>query len=289
VIEKRTNDVRELAEEIIGQVSDVIHQPYGHGGITFEVRCASGEFILKTREERGSFDHTEHHIEVLKDLGILVPSVMRRGSFRGFEYLLLAKIPGRDLGHCLADMTRPQMTKLADQIVKIEKMAGSLPKGAGYGWTPMDVSGPFPSWTSVIERDSQSAPSEVHKMVTEWKTYFDSVPPTCFLDDLTVKNVVMQDGELQGIVDLDFVCYGDPLYWLSLAEVTVVLDVGIQSSFYGDELRRLWGMTKDTAAVCDLYNAIQAWFFLSKDTRNVSLELWTARRLRRCQGILDSM
>jgi aminoglycoside phosphotransferase (APT) family kinase protein len=48
------------------------------------------------------------------------------------------------------------------------------------------------------------------------ETYFSSVQPTYFLDDLTSKNVIVQDGELRGLVDFDVVCYDDPLYWLAL-------------------------------------------------------------------------
>jgi len=40
-----------------------------------------------------------------------------------------------------------------------------------------------------------------------------AVPAICFLDDLTTKNVIVQDGVLQGVVDFDHVCYGDPLFW----------------------------------------------------------------------------
>ena len=91
--------------------------------------------------------------------------------------------------------------------------------------------------------------------------------------------MISQDGVLQGIVDLDFVCYGDPLYWLSLAEVTSILDVGIGASFYGEELRRLWGMTDEMTAVCNLYNVIQAWFFLGKSLQHSSLQEWADMRL----------
>ena len=116
-----------------------------------------------------------------------------------------------------------------------------------------------------------------------WTDYFDSVEATCFLDDLTVKNVIVQDGEFQGIVDLDEVCYGDPLYWLSLAEVTPILDVGSHGTFYGEELRRLWEMNERSSAACDLYNVIQAWFFLSKDSGHDSLRHWAADRFKRAQ------
>ena len=281
MVDRREIEVRRLAEQLLGPVDEVIHQPYGHAGITFEVRSSFGETILKTRDDLTAFGHTEHHIEVLGGLGIPTPEVIDKGVFGGFSYLLLRKIPGKDLGHVLGDMTRRQMTRLAERVVEIERRVTTLAPGTGFGWTPMAIPGPFASWTAVITRDSASSPAEVRREVQRWKPTFDAVEPTCFLDDLTVKNVIVLDGELQGIVDLDEVCYGDPLYWLSLAEVTAVLDVGLEASFYGDELRRLWGMTEEAAAVCNLYNAMQAWTFIDRGLGGEALRTWAIERLLR--------
>jgi hypothetical protein len=175
-------------------------------------------------------------------------------------------------------MTDIELTRLAVEIVGIQRRVTGLPRGESYGWSPMSVAGKFRSWFEIIERDSETAPKEVRDELQNWKGYFAQVQPTCFLDDLTVKNVMIDAGELKGIVDLDFVCYGDPLYWLSLAEVTSILDVGARGFFYGDELRRLWKMTPIESSVCSLYNVIQAWFFLSKDEFIQPLRDWADSR-----------
>lgn len=67
--------------------------------------------------------------------------------------------------------------------------------------------------------------------------------PTCFLDDITGKNVIIDNGELKGLIDLDHVCYGDPLYWLALTLVGLVCDIGAAGDFYSAELIRLWSPT----------------------------------------------
>jgi aminoglycoside phosphotransferase (APT) family kinase protein len=282
MIETRTEQVRQLAEELLGPVETIVHQQYGHSGLTFDVRAGS-EYILKTRTEKGSFDHTEHHIGVLSALGAPVPAVLKRGEAYGFEYVVLAKIPGQDLGYELAGMTKAEMSALAAEIVGIERKVATLPKGRGFGWTPLEVPGPFASWTAVVERDSRTCPPTIRNEVLRCTGVFEAVEPVCFLDDLTVKNVIVQDGKLQGIVDLDFFCFGDPLYWLSLTEVTAMLDVGPAASFYGEELRRLWGMDEVSSAMCDLYNAIQSWFFLGKGSGHEELREWSEARFRRAR------
>ena len=280
----RIEEVRILASSLLGEIEDVVHQPYGHAGLTFDIRTLTDNFILKTRDRVGAFDHTEQHIAILNDREIVTPTVLKCGTHAGFEYMLLTKIPGRDLGSVMAELTCDQMARIASEVVNIEQKIMSLPKGKGFGWTPVEVPGPFANWTAVIERDSKTAPEEIRNEISNWKTHFDSVEPICFLDDLTVKNVIVEDGEFQGIVDLDEVCYGDPLYWLSLAEVTSILDVGEPGIFYGEELRRLWEMSERSAAACDLYNAIQASWFLSKGIDHLLLTSWAAQRFDRARA-----
>lgn len=183
MIDERAAQVRCLAEELLGPVESVVHQPYGHSGLSFEIRSGR-EYILKTRVDPGAFDHTERHIDVLGNLGIPVPTVLKKDKTPGFEYMLLAKIPGRDLGFELGGMTSSQMSRLAAQVVDIERKVAALPKGKAFGWTPLNVPGPFPSWTAVIERDSRSCPDSIRNEIVKWNCVFDRVEATCFLDDL---------------------------------------------------------------------------------------------------------
>lgn len=51
----------------------------------------------------------------------------------------------------------------------------------------------------------------------------DAIPPTPFLHDATIKNVIVTaEGNVSGIVDVDDLCFGDPRYAaaLTLAALT---------------------------------------------------------------------
>lgn len=48
-----------------------------------------------------------------------------------------------------------------------------------------------------------------------------------------------QNGELQGQVDFDCGCCGDPLSWLALTAVGIVSDLGTRELFEVEELKRL--------------------------------------------------
>ena len=49
----------------------------------------------------------------------------------------------------------------------------------------------------------------------------EAVRPRAFLDDTTTKNVIVERGRLSGIVDVDVVCYGDPLFTVALTRASL--------------------------------------------------------------------
>jgi hypothetical protein len=64
--------------------------------------------------------------------------------------------------------------------------------------------------------------ARVVDLVSSSRRCFDDVPPVPFLDDLTTKNVIVDGGRLAGVVDVDVVCFGDPLYTPALTKVSLV-------------------------------------------------------------------
>lgn len=234
-------------------------QPFGHNSVTYEAVLPEGSGIVRMNADTSVFAATERNIASLAGLGLPVPHVLASDLSKTrfpFAYLLLDKIPGRDLGYELAGMTPAQMTRLAEQIVDYQRRVMTLPLGTGYGYAGIGERGPYSSWQELVFSE------EVPVQASRYAAYFRQVPPVCFLDDITVKNVIVQNGELQGLIDFDCVCYGDPLYWLALTAVGVVSDVGVAGQFYVDELKRLWGLPSGQEPVLAFYCASMAQNFV---------------------------
>lgn len=129
-------------------------------------------------------------------------------------------------------------------------------------------------WDAIIRRDlttnladaRDALPAGTTERLTRlherFQPYFMEVPPICFLDDTTTKNVIMLDGVLQGLVDFDWVAYGDPLYLIGLVQMAVAADAP-GGQFYVEELCRLWPVTRFQRTVVDFYSAIFASHFLA--------------------------
>ncbi len=192
-----------------------------------------------------------------------------------FDYMMLEKIPGRDLGYELGSMTREQMTAVAEQIAAFQRKVAELPKGAGYGWVPInDEPGPYRTWGDLVAENRKNSVANAQGSLTaedigrldrklsQLQPYFDRIEPVCFLDDVTTKNVIIRNGKLEGIIDFDCVCYGDPLYMIALTQTAVVCDVNENALFYIDELCRCFGLSERERNIVNVYSVIFAADFI---------------------------
>jgi aminoglycoside phosphotransferase (APT) family kinase protein len=296
--------VLKLVASVLGETAlRAERMAYGHNSVTYDVELSRRHVIVRTNRNPEVFAGTEHNLRVLAELGLPVPQplvVDLTCTTVPFAVMILPKIPGRDLGYELGNMAREQMTRLAEQIVSFQRRVATLPPGKGYGYTPIGAPGSHASWWEVIrpgEPPQVTAPSAdlvdrletcLLQHVARFEPYFREAPPTCFLDDLTVKNVIVQNGELQGLVDFDCVCYGDPLYWMSLTAAGVASDVGIEALFYVEELARLWELTNLQRQMLALYSAWHGLWFVRSFSARETPE-WNARMLSQMTQWLDAL
>ncbi len=262
-VQGRAEQVRALVHQALGEeASAVTHQDFGHRSLTFDVALAGRNVIVRTHEDAGVYAKTAHNLAVLAGLGLPVPRVLAADLTRErfpFGWMVLEKIPGCDLRDALPAMSRAQMTHLAGQIAGFQRRVMALPAGTGFGYAPLGETGPFASlWDFLHEGEAATVgvmEPRLEALVRAREDYFRRTPPICFLDDVTIKNVIVQGGELQGLVDFDVVCYGDPLFWLGLTATVLVCDLGPRERFYGDELCRLMALTAEQRRLVALYAA----------------------------------
>ena len=263
-----------LVAEVLGTMPlSAVHQAFGHNSVTYEVALPGRRVIVRMNANASVFTATERNLAALAGLGLPVPTVLASDFSRtrfSFAYLLLNKIPGHDLRYELAEMTHTQMTRMAEQITQYQKRVMALPLGAGYGYVGLGETGPYTSWWDLICFEDTPV------QAVRFESYLRQVPPVCFLDDIMVKNVIVQNGELSGLIDFDCVCYGDPLYWLALTAVGVVSDVGAAGQFYVNALKRLCEMTQEQELVLAFYCALMAQDFVRRVAAEETPE-WNAR------------
>jgi len=223
------------------------------GNAVYRLYLQNGESaVLRTSDRPNPFAFTGRNLDALRTLGLPVQSVIAEGPTQaGGSYIILNWLPGRDLVHELARLTRAQITRLAERVVEDQRRVGRLPQAARFGWAPIGRNGNLDRWTHLFGEPAAASAvddgtpigglrARLCTLRSRVEPYFETVKPTPFLDDLTTKNVLIENGELSGIIDVDFVCYGDPLLGVGATMAAVAGDVPQAGAFYGEELIRCW-------------------------------------------------
>ncbi len=64
----------------------------------------------------------------------------------------------------------------------------------------------------------------------EIQEYLNEVPPTPYLDDISTKNLLIHEGKLSGIIDIDWIGQGDMLTFVALTRVAL-LNMALDTSY----------------------------------------------------------
>lgn len=214
-------------------------------------------------------DGAEYWSRTLRPLEVPLPALWEAGRHRGSAYLILERLPGVDLGLAYRGLTKEQKRSIAARVADIQNHGvGRLGEGAGFGYV-VHQQGPFPhpTWAGVLERSLERSrrrigaagvfdpalASAVERALQRMSAYLSSVRPRPFLDDTTTKNVIVHEGRLSGIVDVDCICYGDPLLTVGLTRTALLNqeDSTDYVEFWCDHL----GLSEEQLAAVSLYAA----------------------------------
>ena len=256
--------------------SAVSHLTFGHSSVSYDVTLEDRSLIVRMNADPKVFAKTSANLAALRTLGLPVSEIVASDLTKTrhpFAYMVVNKIPGRDLRDELGAVTPAQKERLAGQIVGFQRRVATLPPGRSFGYASIGETARFPHWQDLVM-------SEIHKdlpgdleppldrlrnrvfgLASTFAPYLAQVTPTCFLDDLTTKNLIVRDGELQGLIDFDVVCYGDPLWTLGLTAAAIVADLSAEHLDYVDALCRAYGLDETGRRVARWYAALFALTF----------------------------
>jgi aminoglycoside phosphotransferase (APT) family kinase protein len=216
----------------------------------------------------------------LRPFAIPLPAILgddRDARLTPFPAVILEHLPGTDLGHVYHLLSHTQKVNLATEIAQIQQQVATMPRGPGYGYAvSYDDPGLLPTWADVIEqsltrsqqriamlgRVSEAYVDRVRALLPRFSDYIAHIPPTAFLDDTTTKNVLISDGRLSGIVDVDYVCFGDPLFTVALTRMAL-LSMGADLE-YTDAWCAALALDAHQRAALTLYTCVFCVDFLSE-------------------------
>jgi aminoglycoside phosphotransferase len=275
-------DVRAAVRELIGkQVAQIERFPTGLTHFVFDIECSDGTSLvarLTRPETKAQFVSALHWAADLAPVTLPIAEIIALDLDREWPTMILERLPGTDLQHVYTDLSASERATLASDVSSIQRAVSlGLPAGTGYGYAhSRHDSALRESWSDVVLAEvarsqerigkagffDQTLAESVHRAVRSDQTRLDEIPPTPFLDDTTTKNVIVHDGTLSGIVDIDHVCFGDPIFAIALTEVSIR-----SRGWDADYVDAWWssaGWTESDRSRRELYVRVFALGFLSE-------------------------
>lgn len=256
------------------------------------------------RETRPHLAGSIYWTDRLRPLGIPLPRILVADLGGPFPYTILEHIPGVDLGNVYPNLRKEVRKAIAEEVGRIQIAVQSLPAASGYGFAyNYEDRRLQPSWHGVIhqllararksiKKNGVCDPAHVDRVesrLPSLRAYVDQVRPTPFLHDTTTKNVLVSDSKLLGIVDVDDLCFGDPLLVLALTNMAV-LKRGWDID-YVHHWADAWKLRELQLEALRFYTAVFCVGFMgeigqkfNKDSANVNHE-----EVLRLERILDSL
>lgn len=254
----------------------------GDQHFVFAVKTSSAEYVLRmtTIEQKNKFISALYWQEKLLPLGVPLAKFIQVDldkKYSEFPALLMMRLPGDDLCNVYSTLTDLDKRHLADEIAKIHKLLTVLPTGLSYGITDSyENKTEFNSWYDfimqrillLIDIISQARifdVNEISKIINitiSMKEELYSIPATPFLWDASERNVIVYKGKISGIVDVDEVCFGDPLFVLGLTYSALENDD--HDTLYSDYWAEALQLNKNAQRRLELYRLFYIVVFMRK-------------------------
>jgi len=199
----------------------------GQGNYVYIVECPSGKFVLRLSEEKEAYRETIYWLDRLADLDIPVPKVLAKGFFEGYEYVVLTYLEGKDIGLIYAELAEEEKRSIAHEIVTIQKKMEKLKlENVPIDWSwKVEVDGILDRAKERIAQNGYFEISKVDvlfKVGEELEEYFATIKPIAYLDDVSTKNLLIYNGHISGIVDIDWMGMGDKLTYVALTNMALL-------------------------------------------------------------------
>jgi aminoglycoside phosphotransferase (APT) family kinase protein len=242
----------------------------------------------------------------LRPMGVPLPRSLAHhvDEDGGYSWMALERLPGTDLGHVYHTLSAAQKRAIVDRIVEMQEIVQSLPAGDGFGYVPFPRNWPHRTYDEMIRAGVAVARrgieqvgvvdvrhvARVERLLPRFADYFTRIRPTPFLHDTTTKNVIIDDrGQLSGIVDVDDLCYGDPMSVIALTRMAL-LSLGQPTEGYVDHWLDRVRATAAQRRATTFYTAMCCAHFLSEQGQQYNLDAPPAvdpEKVAQLESILD--
>ena len=199
----------------------------GYCHSVYYVETEKEQFVLRVSTSEWHYRGSLQWLPLLGNLGISVPKILKHGHYGEVFYALITYINGTDLGDIYHTLNDTQKREIAMELAAIQQKVAvlSIEPTDMYICPPADVGRKTAYCRERIEQNKVFDAAVCDKVAEIFNThnnYFGEIEPVAFLDDISTKNVLVYNGKLSGIVDVDEMGYGDPLSVIGLTNMALL-------------------------------------------------------------------
>lgn len=216
----------------------------GDQNFVYAVKTDAAEYVIRmtTVSYKSKFLSAIKWQKLFLPIGVPVAEFIQSdldGKYSPYPALLMPRLPGDDLINVYPNLSDTEKKNLANEMVKIQALCSKLPENAGFGvadsydYTPEDktwfsfILNRLHLYKKIITKNgvfNHDLVTPVIQLSKKLEDNFSIIRPTPFLWDASERNVLVRDGKITGIVDIDDICFGDPLLVIALTSTCFELE-----------------------------------------------------------------
>ena len=186
----------------------------------YELKYASNSYILRMNKVKDHLYGTHKHLPLFKKLQIKTPDIVIEDYSKTelpFCYQIQTKIEGKDLLLVFHELSSSELKAIAKEISLIYDKFNTLPDQNNRQNEESQLASVENRRKGIIERNKTSKVLDeevleiLNGLIDDHKSYFQKVTSKLYFDDMNSKNVMIHNGQFNGLVDLDFLSTGDYL------------------------------------------------------------------------------
>lgn len=277
-----------VAAMTLEEVYSATRLPTGDQNFVFAVTTKQSDYVIRMTDaaHKHKFIAALYWQNKLLPLGVpLAPFIKTdlEGKYSPYPSLLMHRLAGDDLCNVYATLSDGDKKNLAQEMVTIQSRTNSLPDGVTFGmadsyeqvladktWFDLIVN----RLTLFKEVIKETAVFDVHHVeevlliAQSIKSNLMTVTSRPFLWDASERNVMVHQGKISGIVDVDELCFGDPLFVIALTHICLALEH--HDSVYTDYWEQLLNLDAAATARLNFYKLFYVIVFMRKHAMNTA-------------------
>lgn len=223
------NTVQRLCDKLFGRLPESMERcTVGMVNTVYILAFGNEKYVLRLNREEGAYRESARLLAEAESVGLTVPHIVAEGRFEGYEYMTITYLEGRDLGIVYRELSDAERRLIAAQTANLQRLAAKMtcsdPPKPWYGFVDEMLDRAAERMAAGGYFDPEKA-LRVKREAELMRDYFESLEPVAYLDDISTKNLLIDKGQVSGVIDIDEIGWGDPLTFIALTR-TALLGMG---------------------------------------------------------------